>query len=65
MAQRSRDPWWIVSKIATECHCQRLIIPGDKVLWFPNRRQVECEGCGATTQGMLDDERNNESMHAM
>ena len=43
---RSMKPRWIISKYHSVCaYCEQAIMPGDRVLWFPDDKAVACPGC--------------------
>ena len=59
------DPYWITVRRPGRCGCGKAIAVGDRALWFPRHRALECEACGARTDGLLEDDDLNQVMHVM
>jgi len=53
----SATPREIEAKWGGKCSCGKAIVPGDKVLYYPSSRRVECWDCSAETRSLLADER--------
>jgi hypothetical protein len=59
MAYRKRDetPREIDAKWGSKCKCGAEIKPGDRILYYPSTRRVECMDCSQETRDALADER--------
>ena len=53
----SSTPREIEAKWGGACSCGKAIVPGDKVLYYPDARKVECWDCSYETRTLLADER--------
>jgi len=59
------DPYWITARRPGRCGCGAEIKPGDRAMWFPRDKALECERCGARTDGLLEDDDLNQLTHVM
>lgn len=50
-------PREIEAKWGGKCKCEKRIEPGDKVMYYPASRKVECMDCSRETREALADER--------
>jgi|10_taG_2_1085330.scaffolds.fasta_scaffold02887_2 hypothetical protein len=60
-----RDPYWITAKRDDVCGCGRGVEVGDRVMWFPREKAVECGDCGRKTASLLEDDDMNQRTHTM
>ena len=54
------DPYWMKARFASICACGRQIKKGEDIYYFPRQRVAECDGCGAKSAALMDDERSND-----
>ena len=52
-----QKPREIEAKWGGKCKCEKRIEPGDRVMYYPATRKVECVDCGRETREALADER--------
>lgn len=56
-------PLWIKAKFPSRCSCGRDVAKGDRILYFPGARRVECETCGSDTSDLIEYEDHYQSWY--
>jgi hypothetical protein len=57
----SGDPRWITARYPAACSCGETVAKGDRALYWPRTRTVNCEPCGETAFARFEAEAADEA----